>query len=159
MKCPYCSSEDTKVIDSREAKDESSIKRRRECSNCSKRFSTIEKVLKLDLEVRKTNGEIQVFNLKKIRNSIIKACEKRPITLEQIEDLITNIVKDIKNINTQTISTQHVGSIVLKNLKELDEMAFLKYAIVHNNYETIKDFTDEIEKLKNYSGIDYKNIE
>ena len=159
MKCPYCNSEDTKVIDSRETKDESSIKRRRECFNCSKRFSTIEKVLKLDLEVKKANGEIQVFNLKKIRNSILKACEKRPITLEQIEDLITNILKDIKNINTQTIPTQHVGSIVLKNLKELDEMVFLKYAIVHNNYETIKDFTDEIEKLKNYSLADHKNLE
>jgi transcriptional repressor NrdR len=159
MKCPYCSSEDTKVIDSRESKDQSSIKRRRECPNCSKRFSTIEKVLKLDLEIKKANGEIQDFNLNKIKNSLLKACEKRPVTLEQIEDLITNILKDIKKIETQTIPTSHVGGIVLKNLKELDEMAFLKYAIVHNNYETIKDFIDEIEKLKNYSGIDYEHIE
>ncbi|MFW6286210.1 MAG: transcriptional regulator NrdR [Nanoarchaeota archaeon] len=158
MKCPYCNCKDTKVIDSRETKEQSSIKRRRECINCLKRFSTIERVLKLDLEVKKSNGNIEVFNLQKIKKSLLKACEKRPITLENIEDLISAILQDIKKINTQVIPTSQVGSIVLKNLKDLDEMAFLKYAIVHNNYETIKDFTQEIEKLKNYPGIDYANV-
>lgn len=157
MKCPYCENEDTKVIDSREAKDQSSIKRRRECANCLKRFSTIEKVLKLDLEVKKASGDIEEFNISKIRKSLLKACTKRPITLEQIEDIITKIIKDLKNIESQLIPTTVVGKIVLKNLKEVDDMAFLKYAIVHNNYDNMKEFVDEIEELKNFSTIeDYK---
>lgn len=159
MKCPYCNNEDTKVIDSREAKDHGSIKRRRECDGCEKRFSTIEKVLKLDLEVKKANGDIEVFNLPKIRSSLLKACTKRPITLEQIDGIITNILNDIKRIDTQIIPTSIVGKIVLKNLKEVDDMAFLKYAIVHNNYENMTEFVDEIEKLKNFTEPDFKNIE
>lgn len=147
MNCPYCNSTDTKVIDSRESKDATNIKRRRECLTCEKRFSTIEKVLKLDLEVLKSNGEIEVFNLPKIKKSLLKACDKRPITLEQIDDLLNKISSDIKLIKDFPIPTLTVGSIVQKNLKELDEMAFIKYAIVHNNYESIKEFRKELIKL------------
>lgn len=156
MDCPYCNNKDTKVIDSRESKDKSSIKRRRECFSCNKRFSTIEKVLKLDLDVEKSNGEIEVFNLRKIHNSLLKACEKRPVTLEQIEEILNNIIIDIKNIQGQTLPTAVIGNIVLTNLKKFDEMAFLKYAIIHNNYSSMKDFMNEIESLENFSDIGYK---
>lgn len=156
MNCPYCNYNETKVSDSRDSKDGSLIKRRRECLKCSKRFSTVEKVLKLDLEVQKTNGEVEVFNLQKIKKSLLKACDKRPITLEQVEEIIQQVLTDLKKVEETTIPTSLVGNIVLKNLKEVDEIAFLKFAIVHNNYESMSDFMNEIEKLKSFEGLDYK---
>ncbi len=158
MRCPYCNFTEIKVIDSRESKDGGAIKRRRECVNCFKRFSTIEKILKLDLEVKKANGDVEVFNLQKIKKSLLKACEKRPITLEQIEDLITKILDDLKKVDSQEIPTSTVGAIVLNNLKKVDEIAFLKYIIVHNNYDNISDFVKEIDDLKNFEGLDYKEL-
>lgn len=158
MKCPYCNCSEIKVIDSRESKDGSSIKRRRECLSCQKRFSTIEKLLKLDLEVSKSNGEVEVFNLQKIETSLLKACEKRPVTLEQIEEILDNIVEDLKKVDSQVIPTSTVGAIVLNNLKKVDEIAFLKYIIVHNDYDSIMDFMNEIKDLKDFNGLDYKKI-
>lgn len=158
MNCPYCNNQETKVIDSRESKDGNSVKRRRECLKCNKRYSTIEKVLKLDLEVKKANGEIEVFNLPKLRKSLLKACDKRPVTLEQIEIILEHVLDDLKKVDVQTIPTSIVGSFVLKNLKEVDDIAFLKYAIVHNNYDSMKDFMGEIENLKNFDGLDYKDL-
>jgi len=158
MNCPYCNNPETKVSDSRESKDGSAIKRRRECSECNKRFSTIEKVLKLDLEVRKSNGSIEEFNLHKIKNSLMKACEKRPITLDQVEDLIYDIMEDLKKVEESQIPTSVVGNVVLKNLKELDEIAFLKYAIVHNNYGSMNEFLKEIDNIKCFTGINYKSV-
>jgi len=157
MNCPYCNNPETKVNDSRESKDGSDIRRRRECIKCEKRFSTIEKVLKLDLEVEKSNGEVEVFNLQKIKRSLLKACEKRPVTLEQIEEVVSNILNDLKKVNESLIPTSVVGNIVLKNLKDIDEIAFLKFAIVHNNYESMSEFAREINKLKSFKGIDYKS--
>ena len=157
MNCPYCNNPETKVIDSRESKDGNSVKRRRECLKCSKRYSTIEKVLKLDLGVKKANGDVEVFNLPKLKRSLLKACDKRPITLEQIENLLQHVLNDLKKVEEQTIPTTVVGSLVLKNLKEVDDIAFLKYAIVHNNYGSMKDFMGEIENLKNFEGLDYKD--
>ena len=146
------------MVDSRESKDGGSIKRRRECLSCQKRFSTVEKLLKLDLEVSKSSGEVEVFNLQKIETSLLKACEKRPITLEQIEGILNDIVEDLKKVDSQIIPTSTVGGIVLNNLKKVDEIAFLKYIIVHNDYDTITDFMNEIRDLKDFNGLDYKKI-
>lgn len=159
MNCPYCNNLETKVVDSRESKDGSTIKRRRECLECEKRFSTIERILKLDMEVEKSNGDIEVFNLQKIKTSLLKACEKRPITLEQIEDILKNILNDLKKVTSSKISTSIVGSIVLKNLKDVDEISFLKFAIIHNHYNSINEFTKEFNSLKSYKGIDYKSFQ
>ena len=156
MNCPYCNHNETKVIDSRDSKDGANIKRRRECLKCEKRFSTAEKVLKLDLEVAKSNGEVQVFSLPKIRNSVLKSCDKRPVTLEQIEGCLEAILKDLKEVEGTTIPTGVVGKIVLKNLKNLDEIAFLRFAIVHNNYGCMNDFMSELESLKAFDNIEYK---
>ena len=147
MKCPYCGSIELKVLDSRDSKDQLSIKRRRECLDCNKRFSTIEKILKLDLEVEKASKELEYFNINKIKNSLLKSCDKRPITLEQIDQLLNKILSNIKEIKENPLKTSDIGTIVQKNLKELDEMAFIKYAIVHNNYESIKEFRKELIKL------------
>ena len=159
MNCPYCNNPETKVNDSRESKDGTFIKRRMECNKCEKRFSTIEKVLKLDLEVEKSNGEVEVFNLQKIKRSLLKSCEKRPITLEQIEEVRSSIWHDLKKVNETLIPTSVVGIIVLKNLKDVDEIAFLKFAIVHNNYESMNEFAREINKLKSFKGLDYKSLQ
>jgi len=159
MNCPYCNHDETKVNDSRESKDGSFIKRRRECQKCLKRFSTVEKVLKLDLEVVKSNGDVEVFNLQKIKRGLLKSCEKRPVTLEQIEDVISKSLNDLKKVNEDKIPTSIVGDIILKNLKDVDEIAFLKFAIVHNNYETIKEFSSDIKKLKSFKGINYKSLQ
>ena len=147
MKCPYCGSQNIKVLDSRDSKDQLSIKRRRECLDCHKRFSTIEKILKLDLEVLKANEQIEEFNVGKIKRSLLKACDKRPITLEQIDNLLNKILFDIKEIKEDPLKTSSIGEIVQKNLKDLDEMAFVKYAIVHNKYGSIKEFRKELIKL------------
>lgn len=156
MKCPYCDHHDTKVLDSRESKDQTTIKRRRECQNCEKRYSTIEKVLKLDLEVKKSDGTIEEFNIQKIKKSLLKACEKRPITLEQIENVQNSILTDLKKIKEEYIPTDAIGKMVLKNIKDLDEIAFLKYAIVHNNYGSMSDFMKEIDKIKDFKGLNYR---
>lgn len=148
MICPYCNFDDTKVIDSRDSKDGNAIKRRRECLKCEKRFTTVEKVLKLDLEVEKSTGQVEVFSLNKLKNSLIKACEKRNVTLEKIDETLDNILDDLKAHTGTKIPTKVVGRCVLKNLKKLDEIAFLRFAIVHNNYLNIKEFESEITTLK-----------
>lgn len=155
MNCPYCNHPETKVNDSREGKDGSNIKRRRECLNCTKRFSTIEKVLKLDLEVQKSNGEIEEFKIGKIHKGIMKSCEKRPVTLEQIDEVVEKTLSDLKKFQEPIIPTATVGKIVLKNLKNLDEIAYLRFALVHNKYGSINDFVSELKNLKS-SGIEYK---
>ena len=156
MNCPYCNHEETKVSDSRESKDGSVIKRRRECLRCNKRFSTVEKIQRLDLEVVKSEGEVEEFNISKIEKSLMKCCDKRPITLEQIEVTLTNILEDLKKVEEMPIPTAVVGKMVLKNLKDLDEIAFLRFAIVHNKYGSMNDFMKEINKLKDFKGLNYK---
>lgn len=156
MNCPYCNHPETKVSDSRDSKDGDTIKRRRECLKCEKRFSTIEKVLKLDHEVKKSNGAVEEFNIQKLKKSLLKACDKRPVTLEQIENLLNAILNDLRQVEEGTIQTTTIGRLVLQNLREIDEISFLKYAIVHNNYETISEFIDEIDQLRSFSELDYK---
>ena len=157
MNCPYCNFHETKVLDSREAKDGTTIKRRRSCGACEKRFTTIEKVLKLDLEVVKSNGDVQEFNLSKIKKSILKCCDKRPVTLEQIEIVLEKILEDLKKVEISQLKTTDIGKIVLKNLKDIDEIAYLRFAIVHNNYSSMIEFMNELEKLKSFDGLDYKD--
>lgn len=157
MNCPYCNFHETKVLDSRESKDGTTIKRRRLCGNCEKRFTTIEKVLKLDLEVVKSNGDIQEFNLTKIKKSLLKCCDKRPVTLEQIELVLEKVVEDLKKVEISQLKTSDIGKIVLRNLKDIDEIAYLRFAIVHNNYGSMIEFMNELEKLKSFDGLDYKD--
>ncbi len=156
MNCPYCNNNETKVYDSREAKDGTNVKRRRECLKCEKRFTTIEKILKLNLEIEKRDGKIEEFNIGKIKRSLLKCCEKRPITLEQIEEVIEKIIGELKKVEETKIKTAIIGTMVLKVISQLDEIAFLRYAIVHNKYDNISNFLDEINKLISFKGINYK---
>ena len=150
MLCPYCSHTELKVIDSRDSKDGEAIKRRRKCLKCNKRFTTVEKILKLDLEVQKTNGETEVFNLLKIKRSIMKCCDKRPITLEHIDNVTQDIILDLKKSETGVISSTDIGKNVMCHLFKLDKMAFLKYAIVHHKYNSFEEFTQYLEKLQQF---------
>ena len=156
MNCPYCNHQETKVYDSRESKDGTNVKRRRECSKCQKRFLTVEKIIKLQLEIEKRNGKIEEFNLEKIRKSLLKCAEKRPITLEQVDDCVERVIEELKQIEETTIPTATVGKVILNVLKDLDEISFLKYAIVHNKYESINSFVNELNELKSFKGIEYK---
>jgi transcriptional repressor NrdR len=157
MNCPYCSYVDTKVYDSRESKDGNSVKRRRECTKCTKRFLTIEKIIKLSLEVQKRDGTKVDFNLDKIRTSVLKCCEKRPITFETVEKILESVLEYIKKTDDAVIKTKTIGRHVLSLLKDVDEIAFLKYAIIHNKYQSINSFVSEIEKLKTFKNLDYKD--
>ncbi|MFP4402583.1 MAG: transcriptional regulator NrdR [Candidatus Nanoarchaeia archaeon] len=150
MLCPYCGTEELKVVDSRDSKDGENIKRRRECLSCNKRFSTIEKILKLDLEVQKSSGEIEEFNIQKIKKSLLKCCDKRPITLEQIDIITQQVISDLKKERGRVISSTHIGNSVMCQLFSVDKIAFLKYAIVHHNYNSLDEFTTYLEKLKEY---------
>ena len=156
MNCPYCSHQETKVYDSRESKDGTNVKRRRECNKCQKRFLTVEKIIKLQLEIEKRNGKIEEFNLEKIRKSLLKCAEKRPITLEQIDGCVERIIEKLKKIEETTIPTTTVGKVILNVLKDLDEISFLKYALVHNKYDCINSFLSELNKLQTFKGIEYK---
>lgn len=140
MNCPYCTNQDTKVIDSREIKNGEYTKRRRECLKCFNRFSTIESVIKLDLQVKKTNGTIQDFNIEKIKKGIIKACDKRPVTLEQIDQISNKVFRKLKYQDKQIVESEIIGDVIIKCLQELDEIAYFRFALVYKKYTSIKEF-------------------
>ena len=147
MKCPFCSCMDSKVIDSRVSEDGTSIRRRRECAECNKRYTTYEKIESTPILVIKSNGNRQRFDLAKIKNGIIKACEKRPVPMAKIEKLVSDIEKQVNNTLAQEISSKKIGDMVMEGLKDLDEVAYVRFASVHRQFKDINTLREEIEKL------------
>lgn len=147
MKCPFCNSLESKVIDSRLNDDGTSIRRRRECVVCSKRYTTYEKIESSPVLVIKNNGNRQIFDSAKIKNGIIKACEKRPVSMAKIDKLVSDIEKQVNNTLAQEISSKKVGDMVMNGLKGLDEVAYVRYASVHRQFKDINTLLEEIEKL------------
>lgn len=148
MKCPLCSHEDTKVIDSRVAADGLSIRRRRECLSCEYRFSTYEEVEILDLQVEKRDGSIQVYNRGKLEGGLRKALEKRPVTADDFKRLISEIEQDIqKKIKDSKIDSKEIGNIVIRKLKTYDQIAYIRFASVYRQFEDVAEFKKEIAKL------------
>ncbi len=147
MKCPFCNSLESKVIDSRLNDDGTSIRRRRECVGCSKRYTTYEKIESSPVLVIKNNGNRQIFDSAKIKNGIIKACEKRPVSMARIDKLVSDIEKQVNNTLAQEISSKKVGDMVMNGLKGLDEVAYVRYASVHRQFKDINTLLEEIEKL------------
>ena len=147
MKCLYCGCLDSKVIDSRSADDGSIIRRRRECLQCGKRFTTYETVENTPILVVKANGTRQAFDPNKIKSGIIKACEKRPVPLVKIEQLVEDIQKKIYNSLAQEITTKEIGEIVMDSLKDIDEVAYIRFASVYRSFTDISSFLDELENL------------
>ena len=146
MRCIYCGYEDSKVIDSRSTDELNSIRRRRECLKCGKRFTTYETVENTPVLVIKNDGSRQPFDAQKIKRGIIKACEKRPITMRQIDEAVADIEKQVYNSLDQEVSSAKIGEMVMEKLKTLDEVAYVRFASV---YRKFKDITTFIEFLNN----------
>ncbi|MDE7379996.1 MAG: transcriptional regulator NrdR [Clostridia bacterium] len=147
MKCMYCGCEDSKVIDSRSADEGRTIRRRRECVQCGKRFTTYETIEDTPVLVVKTSGMRQSYDPLKVKNGIIKACEKRPVSMESIDKLVDEITKRIYNSMEQEISTKEIGEMVMDGLKNLDEVAYVRYASVYRSFTDIDSFMAELQKM------------
>ncbi|HHY04876.1 MAG TPA: transcriptional repressor NrdR [Thermoanaerobacterales bacterium] len=148
MKCPYCSYVDSKVMDSRPIEEGSIIRRRRECPSCKKRFTTYERVDELPLMVIKRNGDREVFDPHKIINGLIKACEKRPVSIDNLQKIANDIERELKNSMEQEVPSEKIGELVMRKLKEIDEVAYVRFASVYREFKDIDSYIEEIKKLK-----------
>lgn len=149
MKCIYCGCLDSKVIDSRSTDDGASIRRRRECISCGKRFTTYEFVETTPVLVIKNSGNRQAFDASKIKNGIIKACEKRPVPMYKIDKLVEDIKKQVYNSLEQEITSKKIGELVMSGLKEIDEVAYIRFASVYRQFKDTTSFLKELEKIIN----------
>lgn len=147
MKCPICYYLDTKVVDSRVAQDGLSIRRRRECLKCGFRFSTYEEIELLDLIIVKRDGRREAYNREKMVGGLKKSCEKRPITDDQFKRLIHSIERDLQRFKKTEITSKQVGQTVMKNLKKLDSIAYIRYASVYESFKDAHEFRKELNKL------------
>ena len=147
MKCQFCNSEDSKVVDSRPTDDGASIRRRRECISCGKRFTTYEKVETIQLLVVKKDQTRELFDANKIREGIIHACHKRPVTAKQIDAIVAQIEQFAYNSMQQEITTHHIGEMVMDTLRKLDEVAYIRFASVYRQFTDIPTFMHELSRL------------
>jgi transcriptional repressor NrdR len=147
MKCPFCSEDDSKVIDSRPTDDGHAIRRRRECGACKNRFTTYEKVEEIPLVVVKKDGNREAFNRSKILNGLIRACEKRPVSIERMENIVDDIERNLNNSMVKEVETHVIGSQIMAALKDLDEVAYVRFASVYRQFKDINTFVDELTKL------------
>ena len=149
MKCPYCSSQDTKVTDSRDTDDGASIRRRRQCLSCGRRFTTYETVEQMPIRVIKKDGSRELFSKNKLRSGLIRACEKRNITSQQLENIVESVERKIRNDFKQEVSTVEIGNFVMDELKKLDQVAYVRFASVYREFKDIGSFMDELQALMN----------
>lgn len=147
MKCLYCGCEDSKVIDSRSADEGRTIRRRRECVKCGKRFTTYETIEDTPVLVVKSSGLRQAFDAQKIKNGIIKSCEKRPVSLEAIDEMVSAVVKKVYNSMEQEISSKQIGEMVMEELKKYDEVAYVRYASVYRSFKDVESFMRELQAI------------
>ncbi|NLP31210.1 MAG: transcriptional repressor NrdR [Clostridiales bacterium] len=147
MKCPFCEANDTRVIDSRPTEEGQAIRRRRECDNCTKRFTTYEKVEQVYFMVVKKDGSREAFDRNKVLNGIIKACEKRPVPLAEIERIVNEIERYLNNMMEKEVESKVIGELIMDHLKELDEVAYVRFASVYRQFTDVNTFATEIEKL------------
>lgn len=147
MKCPYCSSDNTRVIDSRPAEDNSSIRRRRLCDSCGKRFTTYEKVETIPLIVIKKDNNREQFDRSKIEAGILRACHKRPISANRINMLVDEIETEVFNREEKEISSAVIGEIVMDKLKDIEAVAYVRFASVYREFKDVNTFMDELKKI------------
>ncbi len=147
MKCPFCDTSDTKVIDSRPTEDGHAIRRRRECPSCGKRFTTYEKAEEMMFMVVKSDGRREAFDRNKVLNGIMKACEKRPVSIAQMEAVVDDIERGLNNMMEKEVSSSFIGEIVMDHLKKLDEVAYVRFASVYREFKDVNTFIVEIENL------------
>ena len=147
MKCPYCGHPESKVIDSRPADENASIRRRRECLSCAKRFTTYETVESLPIVVIKKDGSRQTFDIDKIKRGIMKACEKRNVSIDTIDAMALEIENQVQNRVEQEVRAQDIGDMVMESLKKVDEVAYVRFASVYREFKDVSTFMNELKKL------------
>ena len=152
MRCPFCSSENTRVVDSRPVEDTNSIRRRRLCDNCGKRFTTYEKIESVPIMVIKKDKSREPFNREKLMNGLLKACEKRPVPTDRLEALTNEIENIIANTMEREITSSEIGELVMDKLKTLDEVAYVRFASVYRQFKDISTFMKELNSLLGDEG-------
>jgi transcriptional repressor NrdR len=149
LKCPYCGYSESKVVDSRPTVEEAAIRRRRECEKCARRFTTYEKVEEMPLIIVKKDGSREVYQRSKILNGLLRACQKRPVSITQIEDIVDEIEKELYNSMEKEIDSKKIGEMVMVRLKKIDDVAYVRFASVYRQFKDINTFLEELNKLVN----------
>lgn len=147
MKCPYCHSLENKVVDKRETPDLSLTRRRRECLKCKKRFTTYERVEEIELSIVKKDGNREQFDRDKLKRGMLKACEKRPISIENVDRAVDEIEAELRKQESTEIQSSFIGSLVMEKLRQLDKVAYIRFASVYRDFDDIKSFEKEIKAL------------
>lgn len=147
MKCPFCDHPDTKVIDSRPTEEGHAIRRRRGCDNCNRRFTTYEKVEEPILMVVKKDARREEFDRSKVLNGIMKACQKRPVSLPQMEEMVNEVERQLVNSMEKEVDSNYIGELIMEQLKKVDEVAYVRFASVYRQFTDVNTFVKEIEKL------------
>ena len=147
MRCPFCENPDTKVIDSRPTEEGHAIRRRRGCEKCGKRFTTYEKVEESIIMIIKKDGRREAFDRNKVMNGIIKACEKRPVPMAEIEGVVSEIERGLNNLMEKEVDSTFIGELIMEQLKKLDQVAYVRFASVYRQFTDVNTFIKEIEKL------------
>ena len=147
MKCPYCGSDDTRVIDSRPADDNYSIRRRRICDNCTKRFTTYEKVETIPLIIIKKDNNRETYDRSKIESGVLRACHKRPVSAEQITKIVDAVETEVFNMEQKEIPSRAIGEIVMDKMKNLDPVAYVRFASVYREFKDVNTFMDELKTV------------
>lgn len=147
MNCPFCEYFETRVVDSRPTDEGQSIRRRRECTQCKKRFTTYEKVEEIPLIVVKKDGNRQSYNRSKLLSGLIKACEKRPVSIKVMENIVDNIEKKLNNGLEKEITTEYIGEMIMNQLKNIDDVAYVRFASVYRQFKDLNSFMDELKKI------------
>ncbi|MEK7450602.1 MAG: transcriptional regulator NrdR [Patescibacteria group bacterium] len=147
MKCPYCGSKDSEVVETRDSEDLDTIRRRRECLKCEKRFTTYERVENANLIVIKKDGKREQFDRDKLKNGIIRSCEKTTVSLETIDKLVTDIERELRGEDSVEIESKKIGQMVAARLKKLDKVAYIRFSSVFKRFVDIEDFEEEVKKL------------
>jgi len=147
MRCPFCENEEDKVIDSRPSQDGRSVRRRRECEKCGKRFTTYEYIENVSLTVAKNDGRREYFDRQKLQRGIELACNKRPISLKKITSLVDEIEEELQGLSKKEVTSKEIGELVMKKLKSLDEVAYVRFASVYHKFKDINEFLNELQSL------------
>ncbi len=149
MKCPYCGSKETEVVETRDSEDLETIRRRRNCIKCEKRFTTYERVENVNLVVIKKDGRREQFNRDKLKNGIIRSCEKTTVSVEDIEKIVTEIERELRGADSVEVESKKIGQMIAGKLKKLDKIAYIRFSSVFKRFVDIEDFEKEVKKLIN----------
>jgi transcriptional repressor NrdR len=152
MRCSYCGYEDSKVLDSRPVEDGRSIRRRRECQKCGKRFTTYERVEEMSLLVVKRDGSREIFDKNKILAGLVRACDKRPVSMSVLEEIVSDIEKELRNSMEREVPAKQIGDMVMSRLRQVDDVAYVRFASVYRKFEDIETFMQEIHNMMKSSN-------